>query len=557
MTTETSLPSFDLTARPWLPVQYLDGTQKELSLLEVFEQAPRLRRLVGDLPTQEFALVRLLLAILHDAIDGPEDSDEWAELWTREESEQRLPLDRIAGYLEQHRDRFDLLHPVTPFFQVADLRTAKNDILPLDRIVADVPNGALFFTMRARGVDRIGFAEAARWVVHAHAYDPSGIKSGAVGDPRVKGGKGYPQGVGWAGNLGGILVDGANLYETLLLNLVAFDTDNLRTTPEDRPAWRHAPATAAPTDAKELAGRPHGLRDLYTWQSRRIRLHYDADGVHGVLLAYGDPLPARNMHNREPMTAWRRSPAQEKKLGLAQVYLPRQHDPARSAWRGLGALVTGRVPRAEQRGEAAAIVRPRILDWVARLVNEGLLPEDFFVRARLIGAFYGNQQAVIDEVVDDQVAMAVALLHERDSGLGNTAVRAVEDAEEAVTILGDLATDLATAAGAESETPRATARDLGFGALDGPFRTWLSTLTPGVDAAERHSAWQRELHRIISDLGRRLVREAEEAAWEGRVVEIKNNKVWLTAASADLRFRAALRQKLPTSTTEQTGEAAA
>lgn len=557
MTTETSLPSFDLTARPWLPVQYLDGTQKELSLLEVFEQAPRLRRLVGDLPTQEFALVRLLLAILHDAIDGPEDSDEWAELWTREEREQRLPLDRIAGYLEQHRDRFDLLHPVTPFFQVADLRTAKNDILPLDRIVADVPNGALFFTMRARGVDRIGFAEAARWVVHAHAYDTSGIKSGAVGDPRVKGGKGYPQGVGWAGNLGGILVDGANLYETLLLNLVAFDTDNLRTTPEDRPAWRHAPATAAPTDAKELAGRPHGLRDLYTWQSRRIRLHYDADGVHGVLLAYGDPLPARNMHNREPMTAWRRSPAQEKKLGLAQVYLPRQHDPARSAWRGLGALVTGRVPRAEQRGEAAAIVRPRILDWVARLVNEGLLPEDFFVRARLIGAFYGNQQAVIDEVVDDQVAMAVALLHERDSGLGNTAVRAVEDAEEAVTILGDLATDLATAAGAESETPRATARDLGFGALDGPFRTWLSTLTPGVDAAERHSAWQRELHRIISDLGRRLVREAEEAAWEGRVVEIKNNKVWLTAASADLRFRAALRQKLPTSTTEQTGEAAA
>lgn len=557
MTTETSLPSFDLTARPWLPVQYLDGTQKELSLLEVFEQAPRLRRLVGDLPTQEFALVRLLLAILHDAIDGPEDSDEWAELWTQDEEEQRLPLDWIAGYLEQHRDRFDLLHPVTPFFQVADLRTAKNDILPLDRIVADVPNGALFFTMRARGVDRIGFAEAARWVVHAHAYDTSGIKSGAVGDPRVKGGKGYPQGVGWAGNLGGILVDGANLYETLLLNLVAFDTDNLRTTPEDRPAWRHAPATAAPTDAKELAGRPHGLRDLYTWQSRRIRLHYDADGVHGVLLAYGDPLPARNMHNREPMTAWRRSPAQEKKLGLAQVYLPRQHDPARSAWRGLGALVTGRVPRAEQRGEAAAIVRPRILDWVARLVNEGLLPEDFFVRARLIGAFYGNQQAVIDEVVDDQVAMAVALLHERDSGLGNTAVRAVEDAEEAVTILGDLATDLATAAGAESETPRATARDLGFGALDGPFRTWLSTLTPGVDAAERHSAWQRELHRIISDLGRRLVREAEEAAWEGRVVEIKNNKVWLTAASADLRFRAALRQKLPTSTTEQTGEAAA
>ena len=558
MATETSHLSFDLVTRPWLPVQYRDGTQKELSLLEVFEQAPLLRRLVGDVPTQEFALMRLLLAVLHDAIDGPEDSDEWAELWTREEDEQRLPLDRIADYLQQHRDRFDLLHPATPFFQVADLHTAKNEILSLNRIVADVPNGEPFFTMRARGVDRIGFAEAARWVVHAHAYDVSGIKSGAVGDPRVKGGKGYPQGVGWAGNLGGILVDGANLYETLLLNLVAFDTDNLRTTPEDRPAWRRAPTTAAPTGATELAGRPHGLRDLYTWQSRRIRLHYDADGVYGVLLAYGDPLPARNMHNREPMTSWRRSPAQEKKLGLAQVYLPREHDPTRSAWRGLGALVTGQVPGAEQRGEAAAIVRPRILDWVARLVNEGFLPEDHFVRARLIGAFYGTQQSVIDEIVDDQVAMAVVLLHERDSGLGNTAVRAVEDAEAAVTILGNLAADLAQAAGAESEAPRLVARDLGFGALDGPFRTWLSTLAPGVDATERRSAWRREAHRIISGLGLGLVREAGEAAWVGRVVETRGgNSVWLTAAHADLRFRTELNRKLPVSTTEQTGEAAA
>ncbi|MEY9214415.1 type I-E CRISPR-associated protein Cse1/CasA [Thermobifida halotolerans] len=558
MTTETSHLSFDLVTRPWLPVQYRDGSQSELSLLEVFEQAPRLRRLVGDVPTQEFALVRLLLAVLHDAIDGPEDSDEWSELWTEAEEEQELPVDRIADYLEQHRDRFDLLHPTTPFFQVADLHTAKNEIFSLDRIVADVPNGAPFFTMRARGVDRIGFAEAARWVVHAHAYDVSGIKSGAVGDPRVKGGKGYPQGVGWAGNLGGILVDGTNLYETLLLNLVAFDTDNLRVTPDDRPAWRHTPTTAAPTDAKELAGRPQGLRDLYTWQSRRIRLHYDAGGVYGALLTYGDPLPARNMHNREPMTSWRRSPAQEKKLGLAQVYLPREHDPARSAWRGLGALVTGQVHGAEQRGEAATVVRPRILDWVARLVNEEFLPKDYLIRARLIGAFYGTQQSVIDEIVDDQVAMAVVLLHERDSGLGHTAVRAVEDAEAAVTVLGNLATALAEAAGAEPETPRATARDLGFGALDGPFRAWLSTLTPGVDAAERRSAWQQQTHRIISGLGRQLVHEAGEAAWTGRVVEIKSgNSVWLNASHADLRFRTELKKRLSMSSTEQTGEAAA
>ena len=552
----TDAPSFNLITQPWLPVQYRDGTEKELSLLEVFKQAPLLRRLVGDVPTQEFALLRLLLAILHDAIGGPEDSDEWAELWTQDEAEQQLPFDCIASYLEQYYHRFDLLHPTTPFFQVADLHTQKNDVFSLDRIVADVPNGELFFTMRARGVDRLSFAEAARWLVHAHAYDTSGIKSGAVGDPRAKDGKGYPQGVSWAGNLGGILVEGANLYETLLLNLVAFDTDNLIVTPEDRPAWRQPPTTAAPADDEELAQRPYGLCDLYTWQSRRIRLHYDADGVYGVLLAYGDPLAPHNKHNHEPMTAWRRSPAQEKKLKKPQVYLPREHDPTRSAWRGLGALVAGEASGAEQRGEAAAIVRPRILDWVARLVNEGFLPEDYFIRTRLIGVSYGTQQAVIDEIVDDHVAMAVVLLHERDSGLGRTAIKAVEDAEKAVTVLGGLAADLAKAAGADPETPRAAARDRGFGMLDGPFRTWLATLAPGTDATERRRAWQQKAHRIISDLGRQLVAEAGEAAWNGRVIKGKNTDVWLNASRADLKFRAELKKELPMATSEQTGEAA-
>jgi len=64
-------PPFDLTERPWLRALRLDGSEVDLSLREVFQQAPGLLRLVGDLPTQEFALFRLLLAILHDTVDGP------------------------------------------------------------------------------------------------------------------------------------------------------------------------------------------------------------------------------------------------------------------------------------------------------------------------------------------------------------------------------------------------------------------------------------------------------------------------------------------------------
>ena len=55
--------TFDLTCRPWLPVLREDGSEDELSR-GGFAQADRLRRLVGDVPTQEFVLLRLLLAIL-------------------------------------------------------------------------------------------------------------------------------------------------------------------------------------------------------------------------------------------------------------------------------------------------------------------------------------------------------------------------------------------------------------------------------------------------------------------------------------------------------------
>ncbi|GAA1924455.1 type I-E CRISPR-associated protein Cse1/CasA [Streptomyces sodiiphilus] len=533
--------SFDLITEPWLPAQHLDGTEAELSLLGVFEQAHRVRRLVGDLPTQEFALLRLLLAILHDALDGPADPEEWADYW----EDDRLPADRVREYLAAHRHRFDLLHPLTPFFQVAGLHTAKGDMTSLDRIVADVPANDRFFTMRARGADRLTPAEAARWVVHAHAYDPSGIKSGAVGDPRVKGGKGYPQGVGWSGNLGGVFAEGDTLRDTLLLNLIATDTANFRADSDDRPAWRREPSTAAQAGAVELATRPSGVRDLYTWQTRRIRLHHDADGIHGVLLCYGDPLTPRNMHYREPMTAWRRSPAQEKKHKLPQVYLPREHDPARTAWRGLGALVAGQVRGAEQRQEAAAVVRPRILDWIAGLTVEGFLPQDYLIRARLVGARYGTQQSVIDDVIDDSVPLPVVLLHDRDRGLGQAAIDAVTDADSAIGVLGDLASDIAVAAGADTDGPRDKARDLGFGELDAPFRTWLAEIRPGQDPQERRRDWQRQARRLVSSLGDQLVDNAPQAAWDGRIVATGNGSHWLTAASAQLWFHRRLRKALP------------
>lgn len=532
-TTARETPSFDLTRRPWIGVLRCDGTQDELSLSQVFSQAGDLRRIVGDLATQEFALVRLLLAVAHDALDGPRDIEDWTDLWSDPDC-----FAPVQAYLDARRERFDLLHPETPFLQTAGLRTAKDEIFSLNRIVADVPNGEPFFTTRMPDVDRLTFAEAARWVVHAHAYDTSGIKTGAVGDDRVKGGKVYPLGTGWAGELGGVYVEGDTLRETLLLNLVAADTEELDITAHDRPAWRREPC--GPGGAERTATGP---RDLYTWQSRRLRLHYDADGVHGVVLGYGDPLTSHNMHRREPMTAWRRSTAQEKKLRRSPVYLPRRHDPALSAWRGVAALVADRTEQG-QGAEAASCLRPGVLEWIARLVTERRLPRGFLVRARVIGAVYGTQQSVIDEVVDDHLTMPLVLLHRQDRTYARQAIGAAEDAERAVRVLGDLAADLARAAGIKQDGPRTAAHEAGFDALENPYRDWLSALAEATDPFEQRSAWQREVRRMILRLGDRLVAAAGDAAWQGRTVPDGKGTQWLNAGLADKWFRARLARAL-------------
>ncbi|MFG2565805.1 type I-E CRISPR-associated protein Cse1/CasA [Streptomyces sp. NPDC048567] len=508
-----------------------------MSLRQVFDEARELRRIVGDLPTQEFALLRLLLAVAHDALDGPRDTEHWAELWADDDC-----FAPVGHYLDEQRDRFDLLHAGTPFFQVAGLRTEKGEVASLNRIVADVPNGDPFFSSRMPGVDRLTYAEAARWIVHAHAYDTSGIKSGVVGDDRAKKGKVYPLGVGWAGNLGGVFVEGSTLRETLLLNMVApADTVGLSDwdAGDDLPAWRR-PACGP---GAEPGRRPTGVRDLYTWQTRRILLHADSDGVHGVVLGYGDPLTVRNKHGCEPMTAWRRSKTQEKKHGEATAYMPREHDPARSAWRGLASLIANRGAPA-QGAEAADYLPPRLFEWIAQLVTDGELDEGYLIRARIVGAQYGTQQSVIDEVIDDHVSMAVVLLHERKREYAEQAISAVTDADNAVMALGDLATNLARAAGTESDGPRAKARDAGFHVLGAHYRTWLAALDGSADPYASRAEWQRQVHRIVSLLGDALIDRAGDSVWQGVVITAKARQEWLNAGLADNWFRHHLTTRL-------------
>ncbi len=57
---------FNLIDEPWVSVMTNDkGETQEVSLAEIFQNAQQYKALAGDSPTQDFAVLRVLLAILH------------------------------------------------------------------------------------------------------------------------------------------------------------------------------------------------------------------------------------------------------------------------------------------------------------------------------------------------------------------------------------------------------------------------------------------------------------------------------------------------------------
>lgn len=527
--------AFNLIDEPWLPIRTLTGEPKLLSLADALAQAHDVSGLACEVGTQVFSLTRLLLAVLHGALDGPRDIDDWEQLWQQD----RLPAAKIQSYLDRYRDRFDLFHPDTPFLQVAGLRTAKGDVSELNKLVADVPNGHPFFTIRLGGPLRLSCAEAARWLVHCHAFDPSGIKSGAEGDPRVKGGRGYPIGTGWSGNLGGVLPEGPTLRETLLLNLIAADSDALRRDPtRDLPAWERDPT--GPAEEQDGGRAPTGPVDLYTWQSRRIRLVREDSVVTAVLICNGERSAPQNKNLVEPHTAWRRSQAQEKKLGRPLVYMPREHLPERAVWRGLQSLLPG--AEKGQGADAAAFLSPGVLEWIAEIAD--VIGPDYPVRLHTVGMVYGAQSSTTADILDDHLELRSALISRGARALVQTALDGVAAAEKGALAAGRLASNLAAAAGAgkdERDGPRARASERAYADLDIEFRAWLRDLRAGTDPMNAAAAWHATADQLIRSLGKELLEQAPMTAWSGRIV----NGHLLTSSHADRYFRDAVKDAFP------------
>jgi CRISPR system Cascade subunit CasA len=315
------LASFNLITESWIPVRTGEGII-EVGLAEVLLSARAYQRLDHPSPLVTAALYRLLLAVLHRALEGPEDIGQAASWF-----QNGLDNAKIARYLEQHHDRFDLFHPDIPFFQVSNL--------PLEgysqhwtRLTTELgsSNTNLLYNYALRpsappASDAVSCAEVARRLLEHQTFCLGGLIrkfiTSAPGAPSATAAM--------------AIVQGDTLHETLCLNLVTYPPSARK---NDLAVWEREPLTTdyLKTGPKDFA---RGIVQRYTWPSRAVRLEPETvDGATVVrFIAYASGVSFQEGPPDDPMVAYRPDGTDP------NIRRPLSFREGRELWRDFQALV--------------------------------------------------------------------------------------------------------------------------------------------------------------------------------------------------------------------------
>lgn len=347
--------SFNLVDQPFIPCIGPDGGREELGLLPALVRAHEIREIRCDSPLVTLSLHRLLLAILHRNF-GPADLNEWKALWDAG----RFPRKVLEVYFEKWLSRFDLFDQEHPFYQTAGLETdSPPPAVALYDEFAAGNNTTLFdhstdFTARSLTV-----AQAARGLI---ARQSVAIGFGNSPNCTISGSKvttGYRKDAPLTRGTS-VLILGSSLLETLLSNLTSYSDDPSK----DLPSWERQHSEKVMTQ-----NYPSGRIDLYTWQSRRLRLipleqESTPPRISLVHFAQGRAI---NKDVFDPM-----KPYSKNKDNQWQV-LP--VIPGRALWRDSSTIL--------QPAQGAGKPVPA-MNWIARICERGIFPPE---RTSTLSAF--------------------------------------------------------------------------------------------------------------------------------------------------------------------------
>jgi CRISPR system Cascade subunit CasA len=352
----------------------MDGRFRVVGLAEVLASSHVFAEIVDESPLVMAALHRLLLAILHRNL-GPRGPETWGNLW----KQGRFP-EVLEAYWMKWESHFNLFDETYPFYQSASI--GMNDeprtVGTLEFHRASGNNATLADHTTDERSPVMTSAEAARALVAHQAF----ALGGTVGYLKSREKDADKRASDSPSARGAVcLLQGANLFETLMLNLVEYDP---AVHPMDLPCWERDPSQGRGERT------PDGRVDLFTWQSRRSRLFgsQSSDGsiqVDRVKLVPGFHVPLLwNPFKDESLQSFvLLAEAKPDQRPWFQYRITSE----RAVWRNSSAIIHG------IKGQKRQELQPLNLTWIAQLVWDGELPAGFPCRLEVAG-FATHQQKV-------------------------------------------------------------------------------------------------------------------------------------------------------------------
>lgn len=562
------MSEFNLIEKPWISVVTdYKGTTDLVGLREFFENAHNYIALAGDMPTQDFAVMRFLLAILHTVFsryqaDGqvydeikvndrmqqvePVDMEDyedyedalmqaWKDLWAAG----KFP-DIVIKYLDAWHDRFYLFDDKYPFYQVTEAevdvskinRPAPSEILGknINRLISESANKVALFSPKYdsdNNKEILNYDEVARWLLTYQSYT-------GLSDKVIFGQDKYKASKGWLFDLGGVYLSSDNLYKTLILNLCLVNNSSRQyNTNIQKPCWEYSPSQVV---ANYMFGEDiDNIGELYTVWSRAIYIgDYTDQDVFRMQIV---KLPEVRHENNflEPMTLWRYNNSGDNK----DMFTPRKHQLNKSLWRSFG-LVT----KTEDANEGNANTpkrKPGIIEWLNHI--------DQYVEKQVVKINAvsmeddGNATSWVptNEIIDGLYLEGAIINDLEDQGWLLRINDVIDTTKDVVDkTYRSFVNDIKSIRNIEASDFTSNYIEAMYYEIDKPFRDWLSFIDYENNKDEKAKAWYKDLKGLVINQAEKIIENAGPRDFTG-IVEKDSVK---NIATAYNNFIMRINQKL-------------
>lgn len=511
--------SFNLVTEPWIQVLDKNGNPKEVSLLDVFEDAASYQRLAGDMASQDLVILRLLVAILttvYSRVDANGEVYEWLTLdekmHVKEADEEDYEYDdlvntwqllykngqfskSVAQYLKENSSKFDFLGDA-PFYQVnkevydqevpankkVNIKSLKGtvDIKQINRTISESNNSPSIFSPKTRQTkNEVNMAQLVRWIITYQGF------TGVTDKTKVNSKKKFSVSAGWLYGLNPVFAQGENLFQTLMLNLVFSEEYRV-----EKPFWEFENAVEYIEFLKdEPFARDLSISTLYTLWSRMLHIEWIDDEP--IIFTAGLPKLDSTEAFVEPMTTWRRN----KKTG--EVYPATKHltDLTKAMWRNFGQYV-----RTTDSDELEDMHEPEIIKWLRNVQDNEYLPTDTSLTLRtttLISDGNATSQSPVVEVNDQFRIKADVLFDKNDKDYWP------EDIENMIDLTQQVGKDFWIFTNNISKLRGLDGTDFAdnstakfYESLNLPFLTWLASLRNDQERTAKTVEWKNILKKV-------------------------------------------------------------